>query len=125
MSEMYLGEERRRYTRSEYKVPLMYKVCKEEILSKLLEGYVSNISQSGLLCNINDKVNIDNILWLMFDRETLSICKELEKNSFIYQKGVLGKVVRVEGNENGSFDIGIKFLTREEKNPYIFSGKAL
>jgi hypothetical protein len=81
----------------------------------LLEGYTSNISQSGLLCNIKQKVTKDDVLWLSFDRSTLSICEELEKRAFIYQNGIIGKVVRVDPKRN-SYDVGVQFITREEKN---------
>jgi hypothetical protein len=60
-------------------------------------------------------------LWLSFDRDTLHICGETEKRSLIYQNGVIGKVVRSEQKTDGTYDIGIKFLTREEKNlTYIY-----
>jgi hypothetical protein len=85
-------------------------------VDKLLQGYTSNISQSGLLCNIRDKVSEDDILWLSFERSVLSICEELEKRAFIYQNGIIGKVVRIASINDGSYDLGIRFVTREEKN---------
>lgn len=106
--------ERREFERLEFVTPLTYKVCKEETLSKLLQGYISNISQAGLLCNIKDRVEINNILWLCFDRGILHICEELERRSLIYQRGVVGKVVRIENREDGSYNVGVKFITREE-----------
>lgn len=82
----------------------------------LLEGYTSNISQSGLLCHMSEKVKVDELLWLSFDRATLSICEELEKSALVYQNGIVGKVVRVVRKNSQSFDVGVRFLTREEKN---------
>jgi len=113
---MYKGQERRQFIRLDYISPLAYKVCHKETLSKLLEGYIVNISQSGLLCNLKDSVNIEDILWLCFDRTTLKICEELEKRSLIYQNGIIGKVVRTRHKQDGSYEIGVRFLTREEKN---------
>ncbi len=52
----YNGKERRKFVRLDYLSPLAYKVCKKSTISKILKGYTSNISQSGLLCNIKDKV---------------------------------------------------------------------
>ena len=112
----YEGMERRQAERVDYVVPLSYKVCKEETISKLLEGYTSNVSPQGLLCNIKDRVNPDSVLWLMFDRDTLDFCSRLEKSSLVYQKGILGKVIRVQDGRNGTYDVGIRFITREEKD---------
>ncbi|MCX5702099.1 MAG: PilZ domain-containing protein [Candidatus Omnitrophica bacterium] len=121
MENIYKGAERRKFVRLDYVSPLACKVCKKETVSKLLEGYTANISQSGLLCNIKDKVKKNDLLWLSFDRDTLNICGDAEKRSLIYQNGVIGKVVRAEQKNDGTYDIGIQFLTREEKNlTYIY-----
>jgi hypothetical protein len=116
MTETYTGLERRKFVRLGFSTPVDYKVCKQETLSKLLQGYTSDVSEAGLLCNIKEKVNKDDILWLSFDRATLVICEELEKRALIYQNGIIGKVVRIESKDMGDYDIGIQFLTREEKN---------
>ena len=34
----------------------------------LLQGYTVNVSQAGLLCNIKERVNLEDILWLSFIR---------------------------------------------------------
>ena len=116
MIDNYRGPERRQFVRLEHSTPLAYKVCKKETVSKLLEGYTSNVSRTGLLCRINDKVEQGDILWLSFDRTTLGICEEIEKNSFIYQGGVIGKVVRIDDKKSGAYDVGLHFITREEKD---------
>ncbi len=112
--------EKREFTRLEYSKPLAYKVCKQETLSSLLRGYTVNISQAGILCNIKDKVNLDDILWLSFDKSVLIICWEIERRSFIYQNGVIGKVVRVNPNKDLTYDIGVKFVTRSEEDTKVF-----
>jgi len=114
--KVYKGPERRKFVRLDYVTPLAYKVCKQGTISKLLQGYTSNISQAGLLCNMQEEVKKDDILWLSFDRDTLTICESLEKRSLIYQNGIIGKVVRIEPKKDGNYNIGIKFVTREEKN---------
>jgi len=111
-----LSSDRREFVRLDYARPLAYKVCKKETITKLLEGYTSNISPSGLLCNVKETVMPEDILWLAFDRGVLSICAELEKKAFIYQNGIIGKVVRVESKGFNNFDVGIKFITREEQD---------
>lgn len=119
MSEIkkaYNGTERRKFVRLDYITPLAFKICSKDTVSKLLQGYTSNISEAGLLCKINQKVNKDDILWLSFDRSVLTVCEEVEKKSLIYQNGVIGKVVRVEAKQKDAYTIGIQFITREEKN---------
>lgn len=116
MENIYEGNERRDFERLKLNVPLAYKVCKKETISKLLEGYTSDISQSGLLCILNEKVSENDILWLSFDRSTLEMCKELEHRSLIYQNGIIAKVVRINDENSNIFSVGVKFITREEKN---------
>lgn len=116
MEDSYQGPERRQWVRLDYTTPLAYKVCRKETIAKLLQGYTADISQAGLLCNIKDIVNLDDILWLSFDRATLSICADLEKRTLIYQNGIIGKVVRRKHKDDGTCAVGVRFLTREEKN---------
>ncbi len=112
----YNGQERRNFMRLDYRMPLAYKICREETIEKLLQGYTADISQSGLFCNIKDRVNKDDILWLSFDRCTLNIFEEAERRSLIYQNGIIGKVVRIEQRSNDTYNVGVQFITREEKN---------
>lgn len=116
MKKRRSGIERRRFMRLDYTIPLAYKVCKKETVSKLLQGYTVNISRSGVLCKVKEKVRKNDLLWLSFDRATLSICKDLEKSAFIYQNGVIGKVVRIEAKAKNNYKVGLQFITREEKN---------
>jgi hypothetical protein len=116
MESDYSGSEKREFARLPFSKPLAYKVCKKETLSKLLEGYTVNVSTAGLLCTLKDKVNLEDILWLSFDKSILVICSEMEKKSLIYQNGVIGKVVRINQIENQDYDVGVKFITRVEKD---------
>ena len=116
-SEDFTGTDRREFMRLDCSSPLAYKVCKQETLTKLLEGYTVNVSQAGLLCTLNDKVKLEDVLWLSFDKSVLFTCEQIEKRSLIYQSGVIGRVVRIDDRDNGTFDVGVRFLTREEKHP--------
>jgi hypothetical protein len=116
MENIYNGSEHRKFVRLAYTKPLFYKVCKQETISKLLQGYTANVSQSGVLCNIKDRVHEGDVLWVSFERNILHICEELEKRSLIYQNGIIGKVARIEDKVDGTFDVGVQFITREEKN---------
>ncbi len=127
MEYIYRDSERRRFVRLGRVTPIDYKICKEKAILKLLEGYTVNISQSGLFCNIREKVNKGDIVWLSFDRQTLHIYEEIEKRVLIHQNGVLGKVVRIEPKKHGSYGIGVQFIIRHENNLADFSlfGKKL
>ena len=116
MKKTYKGPERRQFVRLDYTAPFACKVCKTKTVSNLLKGYTADISQAGLLCNIKDKVKENDILWISFDRATLSICEDLEKRILIYQNGIIGKVVRIEHKKSNTYNVGIQFITREEKN---------
>ncbi|MDD5128334.1 MAG: PilZ domain-containing protein [Candidatus Omnitrophica bacterium] len=116
MNDDFVENERRYFTRLEYSVPLGFKICNKDTISKLCAGYSVNISQSGISCSIREKVNPNDILWLCFDRATLDFCRDLEKRVLIYQNGIIGNVTRVEPEEPGTYSIGIRFITLEEKN---------
>ncbi|MFH1457763.1 MAG: PilZ domain-containing protein [Candidatus Omnitrophota bacterium] len=116
MKKVYKGANRRQFLRLDFKTPLQFKVCKKKTISMLLKGYTSDISEAGLLCNMKEKVSSGDLVWLCFDRATLIICGDLEKRALIYQSGIIGKVVRVVRKARESFDVGVRFLTREEKN---------
>jgi len=119
--ENYTGQERRKFVRIPHNAPLQLKICAKNTLSKLLDGYTINISEAGLLLNVSDKVKKNDIIWLSLDRGILAICENLEKNVFIYQNGIIAKVVRVERKNDNSYDAGLGFITREEKNlSYIY-----
>ena len=49
------------------------------------------------------------------DLRTLKICREIEDRALIVNNGLVGKVVRVEEGEK-NYDIGVCFLTQEEKD---------
>ena len=112
----FLGPERRQFVRLDYAAPLAYKVCKRATINNILQGYTVNVSQSGALCKINDKVKKNDLLWISFDRSALDICKDIESNVAIYQNGIIGKVMRIERNDDKAYNVGIRFITREEKN---------
>lgn len=115
-TKKYKGPEQRKFARFDYTAPLDYKVCKKKTISRLVRGYTVNISQGGLRCKIKDKVKKNDILWLAFDRATLMLCQEIDKRSLIYQNGIIGKVIWVKRKRGNAYDVGIQFITREEKN---------
>jgi len=111
----YFLDDRRQFIRLSYKTPLMYKVCKRSTISMLMEGYTRNISKAGLLCNIKDLIPKTSTLWLKLDMGALSLCKEIEKRCVIVQQGILGRVAWFKKLSKDSYDVGVRFITREEK----------
>ena len=112
--------DKRTTTRITCQTPLVYKVCKEETISKLLEGYTQDISKNGLRCTITERIPTDCILWLKLDIDAINACEEIEKRAVIIQQGVLGKVMWVEEKPNNIFEIGLRFITREERGYSAF-----
>ena len=108
--------ERRSTIRISCQTPLSFKICKEETISKIMEGYTQDISPDGVRCIISENVPVGCILWLKLDRDALTLCEEIEKKAVILQQGVLGKVIWVEKEDENKYDIGLRFLTREEKS---------
>ncbi len=116
MDNLKPNQERREFVRVTHEVPLDFKICNRDTVSKLCAGYAVDISQSGIFCQLGQKVNLNDLLWLSFDRSTLDFCKELENRVFIYQNGIIGNVARVEGSETGSYNVGVRFVTRKEND---------
>ena len=116
MKKKFSGVERRQFVRFDFVNPLAFKVCKRKTISQLLDGYTSNVSRGGLRCSVKERVPKNSILWLSFDRSLLDVCRGIENKCLIYQNGVLGKVVWSKKRINSSYDVGIRFITREEKN---------
>lgn len=113
---IYRGIERRKFARLDFITPLAYKICKKRTISKILKGYTKDISQAGALCSMKEKVKKGDLLWLSFERGVLNICAELDNRTFIYQNGIVGKVVWVKRKPDNTYSVGIQFITREEKN---------
>ena len=93
----------------------MYKVCKKNTFSKLMHGYTHDISPAGLMCSLKGKVPVDSIVWFQLDIGALSMCEEIEKRCAVIQHGILGKVVWASRQKDKSYDVGVHFVTREER----------
>ena len=108
--------ERRATVRLTCQTPLIFKVCREDILSKLMEGYTQDVSRDGLRCTISNRVPKGCTLWLKLDRDALAMCEEVEKKAVILQQGILGKVVWIDKRADKNYEIGLQFIIREVKN---------
>ncbi|OIO39658.1 MAG: hypothetical protein AUJ72_00280 [Candidatus Omnitrophica bacterium CG1_02_46_14] len=118
-------QEKREFFRVNFSVPLNFKSYtgarsnRPRIADTAAPGVSRNISQSGILFQTeNNPPELSSILWMNLDFRTLSICKEIERRALIFNNGVLGRVVRVEEStkESGRYDVGVCFLTQEQKN---------
>lgn len=113
-------QERREFFRLNFKKPLEFKSVPEisgEAVS--LRGTSQNISQTGILFQTEkNPPSLSSILWMNLDLRTLSICQEIEDSAVIFKDGLLGKVVRVEEDPKNQnvYDIGVCFLTQDERN---------
>jgi len=119
-SAIHDDTEHRKFIRLEFVTPITCKVCKQETITKLFNGYSVNISEAGILCKIKEIVNTGDIIWLSFDKTTLTICENVEKRCFIYQSGIIGKVVRTQLVEDSLNSVAVQFFTREEMTPSAF-----
>lgn len=116
-------QNRREFFRLKFTTPLRFKSYAVKNSATVLpqtdaEGRSRNVSQSGILFQTeNAPPQISSILWLNLDIRTLKICQEIEDRVLIFNNGLLGRVVRVEEeSRSGSYDIGVCFLTQEQKN---------
>lgn len=108
--------ERRAVIRIRCQSPLQFKVCKEETISKIMEGYTRDVSGDGLRCNISQEVPEGCTLWLQLDPDALSLCEEIEKRSVILQHGILGKVIWIDKKNEHKYEVGLQFIVREERD---------
>lgn len=107
--------ERRAAVRVSCQTPLTYKICKEETISKIMQGYTQDISKDGLRCTISQEVPVGCTLWIQLDTDALTLCEELERNAVILQHGILGKVIWLEKERENNYEVGLQFVTRQEK----------
>ena len=117
------GQERREFFRVNFSSPVNIKSYSRFAPSTDAQragtGNTQNISESGILFQTEDKPpQLSSIVWMGMDIRTLTICKEIEKRALVLNNGLLGRVVRVEedNKNNKRYDIGVCFLTQEEKN---------
>ncbi|MGH7198548.1 MAG: PilZ domain-containing protein [Candidatus Omnitrophota bacterium] len=119
-----VAQERRDFFRINFKTPLEFRTYGSERPSRKTENdsprpaTSQNISQTGILFKTqSDPPDLSSILWMNMDIRTLHVCQEIEKRAVTFNQGLLGKVVRVEEDpEDGAYDVGVCFLTQNERN---------
>ncbi len=115
-------QNRREFFRLKFNTPVEFKSYSPKTDKKPaftpVQGTTQNVSQSGILFQTGmNPPQLSSILWMNVDLRTLKICQEIESRAIVFQSGVLGRVVRVEEDpKDGSYDIGVCFLTQEQRD---------
>ena len=121
MENGYPGRDRREFLRYTYEKPVHYSIVtnakdKEPLSSSLMNAVSKNLSISGILFstkNVNVP-DISSIVILDLDYRTSLICQEIEEKAVIVNNKLLGKVVRIEEEEDGMCDVGVAFITKSD-----------
>ncbi len=109
--------DRREYFRLDFRHPVKFRMIEEEGSDAVRLGTTANVSETGVLFASSIMPKISSILWMDMDLRTLKICKEIEKRAVVYQKGLLGRVVRLEEDPiEGRYNVGVCFVTQDTSN---------
>ena len=119
MPDDYAGKERREFFRYRHEGQAHFKEIspKDWSLSDLARAATRNLSVSGMLFTSEYPPRMSSIILLDVDYRTTKICEEIEERALIVNNRLLGKVVRIEDNDNGSYDIGVAFIKKSEDLP--------
>lgn len=119
MAEEYIGKDRREFFRYRYEKPIHYSVVTSSkdlnpIASSLIKAVSKNLSASGILFSTKDLPEISSILTLNLDYRTSHVCQEIEERALIVDNKLLGKVVRIEDADDGTWDVGVAFIKKDD-----------
>ena len=118
MKNEYQGKDKREFFRYNYEKDVHYKVVNankdKSSVSKLIDAVSKNLSASGILFTTGSIPEISSVLVLDLDYRTTRICQEIEDRALILNDKLIGKVVRIEDNEDGRYNIGVAFVKKTE-----------
>lgn len=119
MSDNFAGADRRKFFRYRHNGQAHFKEIslKDHSVSDLADAVTKNLSASGMLFNSVYPPRLSSIIILDVDYRTTRLCEEIEELALIVDNRLLGKVVRIEDNDNGSYDIGVAFIKKSENLP--------
>lgn len=121
MSNECRGKDKREFFRYNYEEPVHYKVVNADkdksSVSKLIDAVSKNLSASGILFTTSSIPEISSVLVLDLDYRTTRICQEIENRALILNDKLVGKVVRIEDNEDGRYNIGVAFVKKTDSLP--------
>jgi len=121
MSDNFAGNEKRNFLRFGFEKPLHYSLVTspkdKNMFSSLVKAISKNLSASGMLfISKADKVpEISSLIMLDIDYKTANVCHEIDQRAFIQNNKLLGRVVRIEDNEDGTCGVGVAFVTKSER----------
>ena len=120
MDDMDTGRDKREFLRYSYNKPLKYSTVNvindRDFISKLTDAISKNLSASGILfiTNVGKIPDISSIIVLDLDFRTTNVCQEIEKRALILNNKLVGRVVRIEDNEDGTFGVGVAFIKKSD-----------
>lgn len=121
MSDGYKGKDKREFFRYNYEGPIHYKVVNankdKSSVSRLIDAVSKNLSASGILFTTTSIPEISSVLVLDLDYRTTRICQEIENRALVLNDKLIGKVVRIEDNEDGRYNIGVAFVKKTDSLP--------
>ncbi|MFC1508135.1 hypothetical protein ACFL60_00425 [Candidatus Omnitrophota bacterium] len=121
MTTEHKGNEKRKFLRYDYNKPLAYLTLNESsdknIASNILTAVSNNLSAAGILftANVNKLPGISTVLAMDIDYQTASVCKEIEERALVLKDKLIGRVVRIEDNEDGTCGVGVAFVTKSDR----------
>jgi len=113
-------KEQRQFLRVDYSKPLAYKIIggpkKDDIASKVITAVSKNLSGAGILftTNVTKVPEIASMVVLELDYQTASVCEEIENQALILDSKIIGRVVRIEDNEDDTCGVGVAFVRKSE-----------
>ena len=81
-------------------------------VSRMIDGSSKNLSASGILFTSSVIPEISSILKLELDYRTTNICREIDENALVVGNTLIGKVVRIEDNNDGRYNVGVAFIKK-------------
>lgn len=121
MANNYSGKEKREFFRYSHEKPVQYKVLgssdKGTAGSDFIDAVSKNLSASGVLFTSNYLPKISSIVAIDLDYRTSRVCQEIEDRAMIVDNKMVGKIVRIEENDDGAYDVGVAFVKKSEKLP--------
>jgi hypothetical protein len=117
----YKQKERREFFRYNCEKPVQFNVVRapkdRHPTSNFFDGMSKDLSASGMLFTSHFLPEISSIITLKLDYRTTNICCEIEENALILDNVLVGKVVRIDDNDDGSYNVGVAFIRKSGDVP--------
>jgi len=121
MMDNYSGKDKREFFRYSHEKPVQYKVLgspdKNTAESSFIDAVSKNLSASGVLFTSSYLPKISSVIVIDLDYRTSRVCQEIDSRAMIVDNKMVGKIVRIEENSDGAYDVGVAFVKKSEKLP--------